>query len=216
MTDTRTEDDAPLRVMVLDWTGAEIRALRETRRMSVREFAAHLGVSDRMVSKWEARPDMRPRPMNQAALDTSLSRVESATLGRFALILHRSQPGAQNASGRVFVPRRRLWSRREQRRRVTRDDAPVRPTRDDESRCTACGHPRSAHIGGRGGCVPCRPATGVQPRHGRCNRYRQPRDETEALGHALLEGPSYSSRGNPAGTSDNRHVFAKRQPLDHN
>jgi DNA-binding transcriptional regulator YiaG len=36
------------------WSGREVRALREARRMSVREFAAHLGVSDRMVSKWEA------------------------------------------------------------------------------------------------------------------------------------------------------------------
>lgn len=174
MTDTRTQDDAPLRVMVLNWTGAETRALREARRMSIREFAAHLGVSDRMVSKWEARPDMRPRPMNQAALDTSLARVEHATLRRFALILHRSQPGAQNASRRAFVSRRRLLSRREQRQRVTRD-APGRPTRDDEPCCTACGHPRSAHTCGLGGRVPCRPATGVQPRHGRCNRYRQTR-----------------------------------------
>lgn len=171
MTDTRTHDDPPLRVMVLDWTGAEIRALREARRMSVRAFAAHLGVSDRMVSKWEARPDIRPRPMNQAALDTSLARVEPATLSRFALILHRSQPSAQNASERAFASRHRLWSRREQRRRLTRD-APVRAAKEDEPCCTACGHPRSAHIGGLGGCVPCRPATGVQPRHGRCNRYR--------------------------------------------
>ena len=30
------------------WSGREVRALREARRMSVREFAAHLGVSDRM------------------------------------------------------------------------------------------------------------------------------------------------------------------------
>jgi DNA-binding transcriptional regulator YiaG len=50
------------------WTGREVRALREARRMSVREFAAHLGVSDRMVSKWEAGgPGLRPRPVNQGA-----------------------------------------------------------------------------------------------------------------------------------------------------
>ena len=54
------------------WSGREVRALREARRMSVREFAAHLGISDRMVSKWEAGGDtIRPRPLNQAALDTS-------------------------------------------------------------------------------------------------------------------------------------------------
>ena len=56
------------------WSGREVRALREARRMSVREFAAHLGISDRMVSKWEAGGEtIRPRPLNQAALDTSLS-----------------------------------------------------------------------------------------------------------------------------------------------
>jgi formylglycine-generating enzyme required for sulfatase activity len=54
--------------------------------MSVREFAAHLGVSDRMVSKWEAGgPSIRPRPVNQAALDTSLSRAGSEVKARFFL-----------------------------------------------------------------------------------------------------------------------------------
>src|SRR5262245_23402082 len=67
------------------WTGREVRALREARRMSVREFAAHLGVSDRMVSKWEAGGlTIRPRPVNQAALDTSLARASSEVRARFA------------------------------------------------------------------------------------------------------------------------------------
>jgi formylglycine-generating enzyme required for sulfatase activity len=52
--------------------------------MSVREFAAHLGVSDRMVSKWEAGGEvMRPRPHNQAALDTSLAMANSEARTRF-------------------------------------------------------------------------------------------------------------------------------------
>ena len=52
---------------VLQWTGREVRALREARRMSVREFAAHLGVSDRMVSKWEAqRCDLAKRGLGSA------------------------------------------------------------------------------------------------------------------------------------------------------
>ncbi|MGH3468647.1 MAG: helix-turn-helix domain-containing protein, partial [Thermocrispum sp.] len=55
---------------VRHWTGREVRALRAAQRMSIREFAAHLGVSDRMVSKWEAAGEhFQPRPMNQAALD---------------------------------------------------------------------------------------------------------------------------------------------------
>ena len=40
--------------MVPVWTGQEVRILREASRMSVRAFAAHLGVSGRMVSKWGA------------------------------------------------------------------------------------------------------------------------------------------------------------------
>jgi transcriptional regulator with XRE-family HTH domain len=69
---------------VPQWTGREVRALREARRMSVREFAAHLGVSDRMVSKWEAGGEsIRPRPFNQAALDTSLKVASPDVKTRF-------------------------------------------------------------------------------------------------------------------------------------
>jgi hypothetical protein len=66
------------------WTGREIRALRAARRMSVRAFATHLGVSDRMVSKWEAAgATIRPRTVNQAALDTSLASCGPAIRVRF-------------------------------------------------------------------------------------------------------------------------------------
>jgi hypothetical protein len=52
--------------------------------MSVRAFAEHLGVSDRMVSKWEAAAETaRPRSLNQAALDTSLSSCDASTRVRF-------------------------------------------------------------------------------------------------------------------------------------
>jgi hypothetical protein len=77
---------------VPQWSGREVRALRAARRMSVREFAAHLGVSDRMVSKWEAAGEaMRPRPHNQAALDTSLAMANFEARTRFG----------QLATGRV-------------------------------------------------------------------------------------------------------------------
>src|SRR5258706_12183057 len=66
------------------WNGAEVQRLREARRMSVREFAALLGVTDRMVSKWEAEgPRIRPCPVNQAALDESLRRCTADELERF-------------------------------------------------------------------------------------------------------------------------------------
>lgn len=67
------------------WSGREVRALRAAHRMSIRDFAAHLGVSARMVSKWEAGgAAIHPRPVNQAALDTSLSRSDSEVRVRFA------------------------------------------------------------------------------------------------------------------------------------
>ena len=71
------------------WTGVEVRALRNAKRHSVREFARYLGVSDRMVSKWEAGgAGIRPRPVNQAALDTALARLDASGLVRFAEALH--------------------------------------------------------------------------------------------------------------------------------
>ncbi|WP_103379779.1 SUMF1/EgtB/PvdO family nonheme iron enzyme [Pseudonocardia dioxanivorans] len=70
------------------WSGVEVRALREAMRMSLREFAAHLGVSERMISKWEAgRENIRPRPVNQAALDTCLTRSDADTRARFSRLI---------------------------------------------------------------------------------------------------------------------------------
>ena len=56
--------------------------------MSLRDFAAHLGVSERMISKWEAgRENIHPRPVNQAALDTCLSRSDPDTKARFVHLI---------------------------------------------------------------------------------------------------------------------------------
>ncbi|HEX6873789.1 MAG TPA: helix-turn-helix transcriptional regulator, partial [Micromonosporaceae bacterium] len=80
------------------WSGREVRALRQARRMSVRDFAAHLGVSDRMVSKWEAGGEgIHPRPVNQEALDTSLARASAEVRARFAAALSGSSPPARPA-----------------------------------------------------------------------------------------------------------------------
>lgn len=87
---------------VWQWSGKEVRALREAQRMSIREFAAHLGVSDRMVSKWEAGGErIHPRPVNQAALDTSLSRSGTEVRNRFALFVsaNRELPAPPNGDG---------------------------------------------------------------------------------------------------------------------
>src|SRR6266496_6415118 len=46
--------DEPL-VTVEKWSGIEARALRLARRMSVRQFARHLGFNDAAVAHWESR-----------------------------------------------------------------------------------------------------------------------------------------------------------------
>lgn len=69
------------------WSGRDVRALREAKRMSLRQFAKRLGISDRMVSKWEAGGDgIHPRPVNQAALDTFLAQSTPEEQARFQLL----------------------------------------------------------------------------------------------------------------------------------
>lgn len=78
------------------WTGREARALRDAKRMTVREFAAHLGVAARTVSKWDLGWDRHvPGPESQAMLDTVLRRAGDAERERFDAFV-------------VQLPRRRL------------------------------------------------------------------------------------------------------------
>lgn len=75
-------------ITVTDWTATEIRALRQARRMSVREFAAHLGVSNRAVSNWESTiKPVRPRSVSQALLDISLHHAQPLVRDRFVRYL---------------------------------------------------------------------------------------------------------------------------------
>ncbi|MBF6098965.1 helix-turn-helix transcriptional regulator [Nocardia cyriacigeorgica] len=86
--------------MVRQWSGKETRALRDAMRMSIREFAAHLGVHQRLVSKWEAGGSrVHPRPVNQAALDTSLARSDDVVRARFAELI--SQPATPRFDARA-------------------------------------------------------------------------------------------------------------------
>ncbi|MGQ4617440.1 helix-turn-helix domain-containing protein [Nocardia sp. R7R-8] len=69
--------------------------------MSIREFAAHLGVHERLVSKWEAGGvRVHPRPINQAALDTSLARSDDVVRARFAALI--DPPAIDRAVSPVF------------------------------------------------------------------------------------------------------------------
>ena len=67
------------------WTGREAKLLREALRLSVRDFAARLGVAVRTVNKWEARQaDITPLPHMQEVLDTALARASDEAKARFA------------------------------------------------------------------------------------------------------------------------------------
>lgn len=100
-------------VTVKLWSGREVRALREAKRMSIRTFAATLGVSERMVSKWEAGAEsINPRPINQHALDSFLAASGADVHSRFSALLDSSpspslatvQPAATAPAASPGVP----------------------------------------------------------------------------------------------------------------
>lgn len=75
---------APILTEAIEWNGITSQLLRQAYRYSVREFAAKLGVTDRMISKWEAAGDLsNPRPHSQRLLDTMLERAPDDVRVRF-------------------------------------------------------------------------------------------------------------------------------------
>lgn len=77
--------------IVATWTGAETKALRQAMRLSVRNFAAHLGVDARAVTKWESRGATITLLLEtQAIMDTALSQVSDEVQARFTDILNAS------------------------------------------------------------------------------------------------------------------------------
>lgn len=73
------------------WSGREARLLRHALRLSVRGFAAYLGVAARTVAKWESGGTSTvPRPDTQAILDTALARAEPDARRRFDLLLRQT------------------------------------------------------------------------------------------------------------------------------
>jgi transcriptional regulator with XRE-family HTH domain/tetratricopeptide (TPR) repeat protein len=86
---------------VQKWSGREARALRDALRMSLRDFAAYLGIGERTVSKWEAAGSGRtPRPVMQQTLDAALERASDEVKARFTLILRQMTvpPGGSAAT----------------------------------------------------------------------------------------------------------------------
>lgn len=75
------------------WSGQESRTLRQALRMSIRDFAAHLGVAERTVSKWEAGgAGVTPRPEMQSALDTTFGKAPVEARDRFTAALRAAAP----------------------------------------------------------------------------------------------------------------------------
>ncbi|MGH3834675.1 MAG: hypothetical protein ACRDSF_03070 [Pseudonocardiaceae bacterium] len=80
------------------WTGREAKLLRQALRLSIRDFAAHLGVGARTVNKWEARQaDITPLPYMQEVLDTALARASDEAKSRFAATTRADVPEGETA-----------------------------------------------------------------------------------------------------------------------
>ena len=75
------------------WTGREAKLLRGALRLSVRDFAARLGIGLRTVNKWEARQsDITPLPHMQEVLDTALARASDEAKARFVAVARIAAP----------------------------------------------------------------------------------------------------------------------------
>jgi len=74
---------------VQKWTGRETLALRQALRMSGREFAVRLGITERTIAKWESPGQIKTalRPSSQAMLDTMLTSAPQDARTRFATAL---------------------------------------------------------------------------------------------------------------------------------
>jgi hypothetical protein len=106
--------------MVTVWSGREAHALREALRMSIDDFAAHLGASRRAVARWNAAPAVRLRWDMQRALDRALAAAPSEARQRMRALLAAARdertggptpapprlPQAQAAQGSAAIARR--------------------------------------------------------------------------------------------------------------
>ncbi|MDQ3886464.1 MAG: hypothetical protein M3308_05520 [Actinomycetota bacterium] len=80
------------------WSGREAKLLREALRLSVRDFAARLGIGLRTINKWEARQaDITPLPHMQEVLDTALAQASDEAKTRFTAATQADVPEHQSA-----------------------------------------------------------------------------------------------------------------------
>src|ERR687894_1336313 len=91
---------------VPSWTGAETKALRQAMRLSIRAFAAHLGLDARTINKWEARnTTITLRPHTQELMDTALKQAPDDVQTRFTQTMRSAQQKQhQNAAAPAHDP----------------------------------------------------------------------------------------------------------------
>jgi transcriptional regulator with XRE-family HTH domain len=100
-------------IVVSLWTGQEASALRQALRMTIREFAEHLGVAVRTVAKWEALGlAIVPVPVMQAALDTVLERASDEAKARFSMRLDAAGDSASVSNSAASVDKEDTTKRR--------------------------------------------------------------------------------------------------------
>jgi transcriptional regulator with XRE-family HTH domain len=80
------------------WTGKSAAALQAALRLTNEAFAERLGVGARTVAYWHSRPDSRPKPELQQALDTALDQAPAAARARFDELTSVQQPAQHPAS----------------------------------------------------------------------------------------------------------------------
>jgi len=82
------------------WTGLEAAALRQARRMSIRAYATHLGVSAATVANWDSRGRLaRLNTETQQLLDIDFARASVDVRERFDAILLTARTATEPPSG---------------------------------------------------------------------------------------------------------------------
>ncbi|MFF5718560.1 helix-turn-helix domain-containing protein [Streptomyces buecherae] len=114
--------------------------------MSLRDFAAYLGVSDRTVSNWEGGgASYQPRTESQAVLDTALDRASNDAQARFAAALG-TNDAAPPGTGRIEVDSHKFLPVFIGIERASRLRAHMTPSADDqwlESSSARVDHPEA-------------------------------------------------------------------------
>jgi formylglycine-generating enzyme required for sulfatase activity len=91
---------------VARWTGREVLAFRTALRKNGRDFAAAVGVSHRMLVKWEQRAEsITPRALYQGALDTMLSTALPEVQERFATLITEQAAAEHDARAEALLRR---------------------------------------------------------------------------------------------------------------